>query len=65
MCFSSKLIENYCNAGNAGCYAEVAFNEISENIHLLPFDVRARLCMEIDTAEDLETVRAYVAGGQV
>jgi phosphoenolpyruvate phosphomutase len=57
-------IEKFCLEGNTGCYAEVAFNEISERMRLYPFDVKDRLCMEVDTAKDLETAGRYLTGGQ-
>jgi phosphoenolpyruvate phosphomutase len=57
-----QCIERYCISGNTRCYAEVAFNEISKDVHLYPFDVKDRLCMEVDTAEDMETVKRYIDG---
>lgn len=43
----------YCEAGQVSCYAENAFNEISNRCHLYPLDYKDRLCAEIDTPEDL------------
>ena len=38
------------------CYAENAFNEISEQCEIYPLDVKDMLCNEIDTPEDLSRV---------
>lgn len=46
----------YCENGNTKCYAENAFNEISEKCNLFPLDVKNMLCSEIDNAEDLAVV---------
>ncbi|MBP5311397.1 MAG: isocitrate lyase/phosphoenolpyruvate mutase family protein, partial [Clostridia bacterium] len=40
------------------CYAENAFNKISDRLDLRPFDYGDMLCSEIDTAEDLAAVSA-------
>lgn len=50
-----KICE-YCESGNRKCYAEVAFNEISEDCPIYAFDAKDRLCAEIDTPEDLAVV---------
>lgn len=52
-----KICE-YCENGNRTCYAENAFNEISDKCAIFPLDVRDRLCAEIDTPEDLAVVSA-------
>ena len=54
-------IEEFCEANNRKCYAENAFNEVSEQCCLVPCDVQNMLCAEIDTPEDLETVSKRVA----
>ena len=54
-------IEEFCESGNRKCYAENAFNEVSEQCCLVPCDVQNMLCAEIDTPEDLETVSKRVA----
>lgn len=51
-----KNIENYCDSGNTQCYAENAFNEVSDRCNIYPFDIKDMLCAEIDTVEDLEKV---------
>lgn len=52
-----KEIIRYCESGCTKCYAENAFNEISDKCRLYGFDAEERLCSEIDTAEDLEYVK--------
>ena len=49
-------ISEYCETDKRKCYAEVAFNEISADCKVVAFDVEDRLCSEIDTPEDWETV---------
>ena len=39
------------------CYAEVAFNEISDKCLIYPYDCKDRLCAEIDNPEDLKAVK--------
>lgn len=51
-----KNIENYCDSGNTQCYAENAFNEVSDRCNIYPVDIKDMLCAEIDTVEDLEKV---------
>ena len=55
-----KIVE-FCESGRTRCYAEVALNEITDDCKILAFDVRDRLCAEIDTPEDLETIKAKLA----
>ena len=54
-------IEEFCNADNRKCYAENAFNEVSDRCRIHPCDVKDMLCAEIDTPEDLEVVSRKVA----
>ncbi|MCZ0860815.1 phosphoenolpyruvate mutase [Methanocorpusculum sp. MG] len=54
-------ISEYCEAGNTGCYAENAFNEISDKCVLYPLDIKNLLCSEIDTSDDLAVVSNRVA----
>lgn len=51
----NKIIE-FCENGNNKCYAEKAFNEISDDCKIYPYYIEDRLCTEIDTPEDLEKV---------
>ena len=55
-----KMVE-FCESGRTKCYAEVALNEISEDCIIHAFDVKDRLCAEIDTPEDLEIIKAKLA----
>jgi len=48
----------FCESDRRNCYAEVALNGITHRCHIHAFDVRERLCSEIDTPEDLQNVTA-------
>lgn len=50
-------ISAFCENGSTDVYAEQAFNHISNRVALLPLDAEGELCMEVDTAEDLENVK--------
>lgn len=50
-----RIIE-FCEAGKTECYAEKAFNEVSDSCYLMAIDVKGRLCAEIDNPEDLSKV---------
>lgn len=49
-------IISFCESNNRKCYAENAFNRISERCAIYAYDVKNKLCSEIDTAEDLKLV---------
>ena len=51
-----NTIIDFCENSNFKCYAENAFNEISDKCHIYPFDIKDELCNEIDNPEDLERV---------
>lgn len=53
-------IEKFIDKGENGCYAENAFNEISETMNVMALDVKDALCGEIDTPEDLGIVSGKV-----
>lgn len=53
-------IIRFCQRGERSCYAENAFNQVSDRCRILPFDVRDRLCGEVDTPKDLQTVTALL-----
>ena len=53
-------IERFCEHDDRKCYAENAFNQVSDRCHIYPVDVKDMLCAEIDTPQDLETVSARV-----
>lgn len=48
----------FCESDNVKCYAENAFNEVSDRCKIRPLDVKGALCAEIDTQEDLAVVTA-------
>ena len=54
-------IISFCESGNVKCYAENAFNEVSDSCGIEALDVKDMLCAEIDTPEDLAVVSARVA----
>ena len=54
-------IINFCENDNRKCYAENAFNEISDQIEIKALDVDTKLCSEIDTPEDLAIVSSKLA----
>ena len=51
-------IERFCEADDVNCYAEKALNKVSGDMDITAFDLRDRLCSEIDTPEDLAVVTA-------
>ena len=55
-----ERIAQFCETGQTQCYAENAFNEVSDRCTIMPLDVKDLLCAEIDTPEDLETVSAML-----
>ena len=54
-------IEKFCESDNRKCYAENAFNEVSDLCKIYPCDVENMLCAEIDTPEDLQVVSQKLA----
>ncbi len=53
-------IEKYVEADNTGCYAENAFNDVSEHCRIYPADVKDMLCGEVDNADDLAVMSKHV-----
>jgi len=51
-------IIRFCENGDIKCYAENAFNNVSDKINLFSVDVKGMLCAEIDTLSDFEAVCA-------
>ena len=45
-------IEAFVKEGKVNCYAEDALNEVICSCNIVPNDIGAQLCVEIDTAED-------------
>lgn len=54
-----KIIE-FCESEDRKCYAENAFNQVSESCAIYALDVCDALCAEIDNPEDLEVVSKKV-----
>jgi phosphoenolpyruvate phosphomutase len=50
-------IGKFVEKGVTSCYAENAFNEISETIDLIPLNIVNEFCMEIDTLDDLKLAK--------
>lgn len=53
-------IERFCTNQDVRCYAENAFNEVSDRCSIYPLDVEDRLCGEIDNPDDLKIVEDKV-----
>lgn len=53
-------IIRFCESDVRKCYAENAFNAVSDKCRILALDVKNELCAEIDTPEDLAVVSARV-----
>lgn len=49
-------IVRFCENDQVKCYAENAFNEVSDQCKIYPLDVRDLLCAEIDDPNDLAAV---------
>jgi phosphoenolpyruvate phosphomutase len=54
-------IENFVARGRTDCYAEDAFNQVSDRCSLLPLAVAGERCLEIDTPEDLARANLLLA----
>ena len=54
-----KIVE-FCESDNRKCYAENAFNEVSDKCNIFTLDVKDDLCGEIDNPEDLEIMKIKV-----
>lgn len=52
-----KEICSYCERGITSCYAEVAFNEISNDCNIYSLDIKDLFCHEVDTMEDWRLVK--------
>ena len=50
----------FCEADNRKCFAENAFNKVSDRCAVYTLDVKNALCGEIDTPEDLEIMSAKI-----
>ena len=54
-----KIVE-FCENDNRKCYAENAFNQVSEKCAIYTVDFKDSLCAEIDNPEDLAVVSERV-----
>lgn len=52
-----QSIVDFCDSGNVGCYAENAWNAVSDKSAIYPIDMEEDICCEIDNPEDLEWVK--------
>lgn len=59
-----QKINEFCETGQTNCYAEKAFNEVSDKCRIFPVDVRDALCNEIDNLEDLAKMRGALQDGK-
>lgn len=50
-------INEFCERGETSCYAENAFNIISDYCMLMPLDIKNELCSEIDNENDLIKIK--------
>ena len=50
-------IIKFCESDNRKCYAENAFNKVSDKCDIRALDVENKLCSEIDNLEDLERIK--------
>lgn len=55
-----KQIIAYCENHKIICYAEEAFNSVSNTCKIYPLDIRNQLCREVDNQEDLAVVTEQV-----
>lgn len=51
----------FCKEDRTGCYAEAAFNEVSDACKVTALNVDGKLCAEIDDPQDLERVSAMLS----
>ena len=54
-------IDFFIRNGNIKCYAEDAFNKISDEIRLVPTYYNDEFCMEIDDMKDLKIAKSILA----
>ena len=50
-------IGEFCGCGNTDVYAENALNTLTDEIIIKAIDIKGKLCMEVDTKEDLAKVK--------
>ena len=54
-------IVTFCERDDRKCYAENAFNKVSDKCLVYPLDVENALCGEIDTPEDLAVISSRIS----
>lgn len=52
-------IVRFCESGKTSVYAEDAFNQISRDMSIFPFDIIGRDCFEVDNTDDLEEAKRW------
>jgi len=57
-------IKRFCENNNRKCYAENAFNNVSNKCKVFGYDVKNRLCTEIDDQNDLAKVKEMLEYGK-
>lgn len=50
-------IERFCAEGQVNCYAENAFNEVSDKCLIYAYETGEKICGEVDTPEDFVKMR--------
>ncbi len=53
-------IVSFCEKNDVKCYAENAFNVVSDRCRIVPVDVGKKLCSEVDSPEDLAVVSGHL-----
>ena len=53
-------ISTFCKSGNVHCYAENAFNAISNKCLIYAHDIGNHICGEVDTPEDLNRMKERI-----
>lgn len=53
-------IVSFCEKGLTNCYAENAFNNVSDKCKIFAYDVKDMLCTEIDNPDDLNKVKSLI-----
>lgn len=53
-------IKRFCMEGKDKVYAEEALNHKLQVMQLCPYDLKGRLCMEVDTEEDLQLLQSKI-----
>lgn len=51
-------LRKFCENGQVNVYAEEALNTVLDKIYLNPLDVKCKLCMEVDTLDDLALLKS-------